>query len=118
MTRRRLWLLVFGAVLIVAIVSGVDKYRRALSGAREATLSSQLDRMRDAVRQYHHDNGAHPPSLTALVEAGFLRKVPEDPFTKSAGTWRLIRDGNTAAVVDVKSGADGRAADGTRFSDW
>jgi general secretion pathway protein G len=118
MTRRKLWLLGLGVVLMVAIVSGVEQYKRALNGAREAVLGSNLRRMRDAISQYHRDTGAYPASLVTLVESRYLRKVPEDPFTKSAETWRLILDENTATIVDVKSGADGRAADGTRLSDW
>ena len=33
------------------------------------------------------DKGRYPPSLDALVEEGYLRKVPIDPITKSSETW-------------------------------
>ena len=54
--------------------------------AREAVLKEDLFRMRDAIDQYYADKGQYPSTLDALVSDGYMRKVPEDPFTKSNAT--------------------------------
>ena len=63
----------------------------------------------------------------ALVEEGYLRKIPEDPITKSSETWQTVQaeeetsddpDAAAGGVMDVKSGADGAALDGSRHGDW
>jgi general secretion pathway protein G len=105
----------------LAVVGGIQysEYGRAIQLARESTLKTQLVRVRDTIDQHQRDKGHYPPSLTALVEGGYLRTVPEDPFTKSAATWRVIPTKETSpGVLDVKSGASGRASDGTVLSDW
>ena len=118
MTRRRLWLLIVGSALVVLVGMGSVRYGQALQTAREATLRTQLHRMRDAIDHYHRQTGRYPPSLAALVEARYLRAIPEDPITKSSGTWRLLPAETAVGFVDVKSGAPGRGGDGTPFSDW
>ncbi len=71
------------------------------------------------------DKGKHPASLDALASEGYLRQVPEDPFTKSSDTWQAIPaepdPANLTAergVYDLKSESDATALDGTRYSDW
>ena len=55
----------------------------------------------------------------------YLRAIPVDPFTKSADTWQTeLADpepGSTSAasgIYKVRSGYDGTALDGSRYSDW
>ncbi len=69
--------------------------------------------MRDAIDQYYADKGQYPGTLDALVSDGYLRKIPEDPFTKSTTSWQTVPaepDPNNptaeAGVYDVKSGSD------------
>jgi general secretion pathway protein G len=86
-------------------------------GAYEQVLQTNLHTLRDVIGQYHGDKGRYPESLEALIDAGYLRKVPMDPFTKSRETWRLTYEGKpgpdgTRGVVDVHSGAPGAARDG------
>jgi general secretion pathway protein G len=54
-----------------------------------------------------------------------MRKVPEDPITKSADTWQTIpaeadpnNPGAEPGIYDIKSGAQGTALDGSSYSDW
>jgi general secretion pathway protein G len=81
--------------------------------------------MRDAIDQYYADKAQWPGTLDELVSAGYLRKVPDDPFTSSNSTWQTVQsepDANnpTAApgVYDVKSGSDATALDGSKYADW
>ena len=114
-------------ITLIALLAGmaVVQYRNSIQKAQEATLKTNLFRMRDAIDQYYADKGKYPSSLDALVSDQYLRKIPEDPFTKSADSWQTIPaepdPGNPSAepgIYDVKSGAPGQALDGTTFADW
>jgi general secretion pathway protein G len=83
----------------------------------EKVLKLNLRTMRDVIGQYHGDKGDYPASLDALIDAGYLRKIPFDPFTKSRMTWTLSRETSPGpdgvrGVVDVHSGAPGKGRDG------
>ena len=58
--------------------------------------------------------------LEALATDKYLRKVPLDPITESTTTWQVVapEDPQKTGVFDVKSGAPGKALDGTEFSTW
>ena len=77
------------------------------------------------IDQYFADKGKYPESLQALVEDGYIRKIPLDPFTNTDQTWSVEHaeasdeDPNGGGgVIDVHSGADGTALDGSRYSEW
>ena len=81
--------------------------------------------MRDAIDQYYADKGKYPADLQALVSDGYLRAVPNDPFTDSAETWQTIPaepDPNNPSaepgVFNVKSGSDKSSLLGTPYSDF
>ena len=114
-------------IALISILAGmaVVQYRNSIQRTQEATLKTNLFRMRDAIDQYYADKGKYPASLDALVSEQYLRRIPEDPFTKSSDTWVTVPaepdPGNPSAdpgIYDVKSGAQGQALDGTNFSDW
>jgi len=89
--------------------------------ALERLLEVNLKTMRDVIQQYHGDKGTYPESLEAMIDAGYLRKVPIDPFTKSRETWRLKYERRTIpagirGIVDVHSGAHGTTRDGRPLS--
>lgn len=120
-------------ILIVISIIGIlitlaqPTFQRAVTAAREATLKENLFVLRDLLDQYYADHGKYPPSLQALVDERYLRRIPKDPITGSSETWVLIYSqeapGQPAAqqesgVYDVKSGSDTVSLDGTRYSDW
>jgi general secretion pathway protein G len=118
-------LLVVVSLIVILATMGMTQYRQSVVHAREATLKEDLFRMRDAIDQYYADKGKYPPTLDALVSDGYVRKLPEDPFTRSSTSWQAIPaepDPNNptaeAGVFDVKSGSDATAIDGTRYSEW
>ncbi|MFA6956309.1 MAG: hypothetical protein WC538_10595 [Thermoanaerobaculia bacterium] len=63
--------------------------------------------MRMAIADFAADRGRPPASAEELLRARYLRKVPDDPFTRSAATWRWIPCGKVAGVCAVRSGAIG-----------
>jgi general secretion pathway protein G len=109
---------VLAVLLVWPVVVGVAHYRQALTRTREAVLNTQLFRIRDAIDTFRREQGGYPHSLNALVEKKYLRKVPEDPFTRSASTWRVVPAEGAPGIRDVKSGSSARAIDGSRLSDW
>jgi general secretion pathway protein G len=118
-------LLVVIALISILAAMAVVQYRNSIQRTQEATLKTNLFRMRDAIDQYYADKGKYPSSLDALVSEQYLRRVPEDPFTKTADSWQTVPaepdPGNPSAepgIFDVKSGAQGQALDGTTFADW
>jgi general secretion pathway protein G len=118
-------LLVVIALISILAAMAVVQYRNSIQRSQEAVLKTDLFRMRDAIDQYYADKGKYPASLDALVSDGYLRKIPEDPFTKSADTWQTVPaepDPNNPAgepgVYDIKSGAQGTSLDGSPYSDW
>ena len=118
-------LLIVISIISILAAMAVVQYRNSIQLAQESTLKTNLVRMRDAIDQYYADKGKYPASLDALVTDHYLRKVPEDPFTKSADTWQTVPaepdPANPSAepgIFDVKSGAQGQGMDGSNFSDW
>jgi general secretion pathway protein G len=118
-------LLVVVSLITLLAALAVVSYRNSVIAAREAVLKEDLFRMRDAIDQYYADKGQYPADLAALVSDGYLRRVPEDPFTSSADTWQLIQaepDPNnpnaSIGVYDVKSGSDQIGLNGTPYNEW
>ncbi|HEY7290551.1 MAG TPA: prepilin-type N-terminal cleavage/methylation domain-containing protein [Vicinamibacterales bacterium] len=114
-------------VTLISVLAGIAmaQYQRSVVYAREATLKEDLFRMRDAIDQYYADKNQYPTTLDALVSEGYLRRIPEDPFTKSTSTWTTVPaepDPNNptaeVGIYDVKSGSDQTALDGTPYSEW
>lgn len=106
---------------IVALLAGIaaPRYFESVDRARERVLQQNLNVMRDAIDKFHADTGAWPPSLADLVARRYLRRVPEDPLTGSSTTWVVVGPpAASAGVYDVRSGADGRARDGSAYASW
>src|SRR3990167_2649398 len=81
-------LLVVVSLIVILATMGMTQYRTSVIYSREAVLKEDLFRMRDAFDQYYADKGQFPSTLEALVSDGYMRKIPEDPFTRSATTWQ------------------------------
>jgi len=118
-------LMVVISLIIVLASMGLVQYQNSVVRAKEAALKEDLFRMRDAIDQYYADKNQYPGTIEALVSDGYLRKVPEDPFTLSASSWQAVPSEPDPAnpiaqpgVYDVKSGSELVALDGSRYADW
>lgn len=124
---------IIGILATIAMPQMKDMPRRA----NEAVLKTNLRTMRDVLDQYYGDKGHYPPSLDALVEKGYLRKLPTDPMTKRSDSWITVQEeldpdqpADTSdatgpggedqgpGIIDVHSGAEGLALDGTPYKEW
>lgn len=118
----------FVEIMIVLVIIGIlvtlaqPSFSTSVQRAREAALLENLFILRDVIDQYFADHGEYPPSLEALVEQRYLRKIPKDPITASDTTWLLVYatndDGVEEGIFDVKSGSESIAFDGTTYGDW
>ena len=118
-------LLVVMTLIVILATMGMTQYKTSQTYAKEAVLKEDLFRLRDAIDQYYADKGQYPGTLDTLVSDGYLRKLPEDPFTKNSSSWQTVPaepdPANPTAepgVYDVKSGSDASALDGTKYADW
>jgi general secretion pathway protein G len=113
-------LLVVLAIVATLLMLAVPRYFASHDRAKEAVLKENLYQMRDAIGKYHADKGKYAESIEALASEKYLRKVPMDPITESVTTWVAVapEDPQKSGVFDVRSGAQGKASDGTAYGDW
>lgn len=106
---------------------GLPQYKYATKRAREAVLKENLFQMRKLINQYYVDKGQYPPSLQALVDEEYLKRIPVDPMTRSSETWVEVREtltdeeimtGVEPGVTDVLSGSEEKSLDGTAYNTW
>ena len=110
---------------IIALLASIvaPRYYRSLDNAREASLRTSLNVMRDAIDKFAGDHAVYPKSLNELVEKGYIRRLPEDPLTGRRDSWQMQPPPpddafGTEGVADVRSGAPGNGQDGTPYGDW
>ena len=115
-------LLIVITIIGILVTLAQPSYQRAVTAAREAVLKENLFNLRDVIDQYYADNGKYPLALDDLAQKSYLRRVPKDPITGSAETWTPVyytdAQGQQNGILDVRSGSEATALDGTRYSDW
>ena len=112
--------------LVVALACAKEK------PVHDAAMRDALGQLRTAIAHFHDDNEHGPESLQELVPR-YLTRVPVDPVTNSADTWRLTTEetvqpsadfsATTAPkakpqIIEVHSGAPGTDSAGKRWSDY
>jgi len=129
-------------IIVVAIIGilasiAVPAMQNAPIKAREAVIRADLYQMRSCIDQHLADKGVYPESLEALVESGYMRFIPADPFTGETDyVWLEISAEPTDledlepidedlmpeggfGIIDVKYANDTRVAlDGSLMSEW
>lgn len=113
-------LMVVLAVIATLLTLALPRYFSSLARSKEAVLKENLYQMRDMIGKYYADKGRYPESIDVLAAERYLRRVPVDPVTDSSISWVAVppEDPQKGGVFDVKSGAPGRASDGSAYADW
>lgn len=113
-------LLVVMTIIALLLTVAVPRYFGSVDRARDSVLRENLATLRESLDKYYADNGKYPAVLDDLVSRRYLRKIPVDPVTGSAETWEAIPppEGGEGGVFDVRSGAKGKARDGTEYATW
>jgi general secretion pathway protein G len=118
-------LMIVMAIIGVLAVVAVPKYSAAIKMAREAVLKEDLHVMRSAIDSYTMDKQKAPQSLDDLIQDGYLKAIPEDPFTRTKDSW--VTDSNGAlysldqtdpGIDDVHSGSQELSTNGQPYSSW
>ena len=112
---------IIGVLMMVAVPSFVGAIRQA----REAVLKEDLHVLRTAIDSYTMDKQKAPQTLDDLLTDGYLKTIPEDPFTRSKDSW-VTDTGDTLSSVDqtdpgidnVHSGSQDIGSDGQAYSTW
>ena len=118
-------LMVVISIILILVSIAVPVYNQSILRAKEAVLRQDLFAMRQSIDQYTMDKAKAPQALADLVQAGYLREIPKDPFTDSRDTWQVVQedvlqsiDQNEPGLTDVKSGSTLTGTDGTAYNTW
>lgn len=118
-------LMIVISIILILVAIAVPVYQQSLVRAKEAVLRQDLKTMRDQIDNFTMDKEKAPQSLQDLVDAGYLRKLPKDPFTDSTDTWQVENsdtlislDQTEPGISDVHSGSNLVGSDGTAYSSW
>lgn len=116
------------AIALVGMLASIAVYshRNSARKGREQVLRHNLAQLRLTLDQYNNDKGHYPESLNTLQDEGYLRRIPEDPFTRSRETWEELFEEDygdedssyVPGVFDVRSGSEEKALDGTFYNEW
>ena len=98
----------------------------------DAAMRDTLTQLRTAIAHFRDDNQRGPHSLDELVPR-YLAKIPVDPVTQSATTWRLTTeetvqpsadfstktaDPPKPQIIEIHSGAPGTDSEGKRWAEY
>ncbi len=115
-------LLVVLAAMALLLSLAAPLYLQHVDRGRDVVLRHNLAALREAIDKFNADRSRYPASLQELVAERYIRNIPLDPVTDRSDTWVVVganAQGQTADVVrDVRSGAPGKAADGTPYASW
>jgi general secretion pathway protein G len=113
-------LLVVLAIVALLLSVALPRYFASVETAKEAALKQNLQAVRHAIDRYRGDTGKYPATLDVLVQERYLRQLPEDPFTESVKTWKLVASPNASesGLYDIRSGAQTVSRDGSQVSSW
>jgi general secretion pathway protein G len=113
------------SIILILAGTAVPIYRMHLLHAREAVLREDLYTVRNAIDQYTQDKNKGPQALDDLVSAGYMARIPQDPFTRASDTWQPIQDDTLLSpdqtapgITDVHSGSNLISSEGTAYSSW
>ncbi len=113
-------LLVVMAIIATLLTIAVPRYFRSLERSKEAVLAQDLASLRESIDKFYGDTGKYPPTLAALVEKRYLRRIPIDPIARTSDKWVVVSsdDPDDGGVKDVKSGAEGTGENGVPYAEW
>jgi general secretion pathway protein G len=113
-------------IILILISIAAPMYRTSIIRSKEAVLRDDLFTLRSLIDQYTLDKQEAPQALHDLVDAGYLRQLPVDPFTSSSDTWVEEYEDTTVmlptqtapGIVNVHSGSNLTSLAGEPYSQW
>ncbi len=118
-------LMIVMAIIGILMMVAVPRFQSAIRMAQEAVLKEDLHVLRSAIDSYTMDKQKAPQSLDDLIQDGYLREVPVDPFTRTKDSWVTDSsdslhsiDQTEPGIDDVHSGSQETGSDGQAYSTW
>ena len=118
-------LMVVISIIVILMSVAIPRYQASILHARETVLRDDLYTLRSVIDQYTLDKQKAPQSLQDVVDAGYLKQLPKDPFTSTRESWVPVTDDSIMSpdqsqpgIVDVHSGSDQTSSEGTAYSTW
>ena len=115
-------MIVISVIIILAAIT-LPQYQKTIMHTREAVLRDDLFKMRSLIDQFAADKGRLPQSLDELVSEGYMRELPNDPFTGEKN-WNVTigEDPNSLSgeqgITDVHSSSAEISTQGNPYSEW
>jgi general secretion pathway protein G len=118
-------LMIVISLIAILVAIAVPNYNQSLLRAKESVLRQDLFQLRSLISQYTLDKQKAPQSLDDLVQAGYIKQIPNDPTTGKPD-WTVDQEENTVldpsqtdtGIDDVHSSSTGTGSDGTAYNTW
>jgi general secretion pathway protein G len=118
-------LMVVISIIVILMSVAIPRYQASILRARETVLRDDLYTLRSVIDQYTLDKQKAPQSLQDLVDSGYLKQLPIDPFTNTRDSWVPVTDESIMSpdqsqpgIVDVHSSSEQKSSEGTAYSTW
>jgi general secretion pathway protein G len=118
-------LMIVISLLLILMAIAVPIYNQSILRAKESVLKQDLFTMRQVIDQYTLDKQKAPQALDDLTSAGYMKRLPVDPFTSRADSWVPVQDDSLQdpsqtepGISDVHSGSNLVGSDGRPYSEW
>jgi general secretion pathway protein G len=118
-------LMVVISIIVILMSLAIPHYQKSILHAQETALRQDLYTMRSLIDQYTLDKQKAPQSLQDIVDAGYIKELPKDPFTNSRDSWVPVTDDTIQSpdqtepgIIDVHSASDQVSSEGTAYSTW
>ena len=117
-------LMIVISMILILVSIAIPLYNQSILRARESVLRQDLFTLRSVISQYTLDKQKAPQSLDDLVQAGYIKQIPSDPFTGQPN-WQveqedvlLAVDQQEPGISDVHSASNQTSSEGTAYSSW
>ena len=118
-------LMIVISLIAILLAIAVPNYNQSLLRAKESVLRQDLFQLRSLISQYTLDKQKAPQALDDLVQAGYIKQIPNDPTTGKPD-WTVDQEENTimdpsqtdTGINDVHSSSTGMGTDGTAYNTW
>jgi general secretion pathway protein G len=118
-------LMIVISLIAILVAIAVPNYNQSLLRAKESVLRQDLFQLRSLISQYTLDKQKAPQSLDDLVQAGYIKQIPNDPTTGKPD-WTVDQEENSimdpsqtdTGINDVHSSSTGMGTDGTAYNSW
>jgi general secretion pathway protein G len=118
-------LMIVISMIAILLAIAVPNYRASVVHARESVLRQNLFTLRSVISQYTLDKQKAPQSLDDVVQAGYIKQLPNDPMTTKPD-WTVDQEDSTlmspdqqdSGIDDVHSSSSAISSDGTAYNTW